>query len=559
MIGTTLLHIRKAISMSRKDLYSFAVVCLMATRLMAQAPYDIPHKYDRLAELTVITSDSAFVRINSKLDSLQMMSINLLNPDLYLSNLKQRLTEKKLNPADSIKALKELDSIKGDLQHRIDSLSSLHLPTDRYKQKLDSVKQLNPTMYQFQSNLNHPIDQLEDKINKPVNDFESKVNEKLVLMSADGGGAATIPNINISDLNTGDLKISVVSDVSPLGAVDKALTDIETPLANQVQQVENLKDKATDLRKFPEQQIDKLKSINEIQRVEGKVGEANELVDKAQAYQQDAAAIATGELDELKAIPDAIEDRVASLDEVQELQKQTGEMTKYQDLITSGNDPTAIKAQAKKLVAKYAIDHFASQHETLKGAIDRIGKLKSKFSQVSSIKDLPKRAPNPMKSKPFIERLLPGFAFQIQKTSTLMIDLNPTIAFRFTGRFTSGAGWNERLSFTEWNKVVLQDRIFGPRVFSSYSFRKAFSVKAEVEKMNVYLPAFVPNAEGNRAWVWSVFVGFKKDYSFYKKIKGSVQVLYNLYDDHDSSPYMNRLNVRMGFEFPFKKKQKPTG
>src|SRR5205085_1986510 len=100
-------------------------------------------------------------------------------------------------------------------------------------------------------------------------------------------------------------------------------------------------------RKFPQQQIDKLKSIDEIQRVEGKVGEANMLVDKAQAYQQDAAAIATGELGELKAIPDAIEDRVASLDEVQELQKQTGEMTKYQELIASGNDPTAIKAQAK--------------------------------------------------------------------------------------------------------------------------------------------------------------------------------------------------------------------
>ena len=79
--------------------------------------------------------------------------------------------------------------------------------------------------------------------------------------------------------------------------------------------------------------------------------------------------------------------------------------------------------------------------------------------------------------------------------------------------------------------------------------------------MNTFVPTtvgtpFYGTNEARREWVWSVFAGFKKDYTFYKKIKGNVQVLYNLYDDHDNSPYVDRLNVRMGFEVGMKKKRK---
>jgi len=56
-------------------------------------------------------------------------------------------------------------------------------------------------------------------------------------------------------------------------------------------------------------------------------------------------------------------------------------------------------------------------------------------------------------------------------------------------------------------------------------------------------------------WVWSLFVGLKKDYKFIGRVNGNVQILYNLFEDHDNSSYTDRLNVRMGFEFPMKKKR----
>jgi hypothetical protein len=421
----------------------------------------------------------------------------------------------------------------------------------------------------LESKITTPIDDLENKINKPINDLESKVNEKLSLMNQQGGDGTRLPgslhlqpvDLQPATMNApraglpSDIGLNPGSDtiVPGMPEVKNPLADIENPLAGEMEQLDGLKDKVNGVKDIP-QQIDRLKSIDEVEAIQGKAGQANAMIDKAQAYQQDVSKIANGDLSQVEEIPKAIENRIASMDEMQELQKQTAQVTQYQDMLAKGNDPEALKAMAKEAAVKYATDHFAGKQEALTAAMDKMSKLKSKYSNVSSLKDLPKRVPNPMKNKPFIERVVPGLVFQIQKANTFMLDLNPTIAWRFTGRLTAGAGWNERLSFEEWNKLVPQDRIFGPRAFTSFAFRKGFSLKAEVEKMNVFLPTFVGTTEGGRAWVWSVFGGFKKDYTFYKKIKGNVQVLYNLYDDHDNSPYVDRLNVRMGFEVGMRKR-----
>ena len=65
-------------------------------------------------------------------------------------------------------------------------------------------------------------------------------------------------------------------------------------------------------------------------------------------------------------------------------------------------------------------------------------------------------------------------------------------------------------------------------------------------------PAYPVETEG-RVWVWSTFVGIKNVFKFSNSVKGHVQVLYNVYDPEKRSPYANRINVRLGFEFPLKK------
>jgi hypothetical protein len=66
-----------------------------------------------------------------------------------------------------------------------------------------------------------------------------------------------------------------------------------------------------------------------------------------------------------------------------------------------------------------------------------------------------------------------------------------------------------------------------------------------------------PSDNGNREWVWSAFVGIKKDFTVFKNIKGNTEALFNLYDQQNKSPYPDKFVVRFGFEFPMKKRLKP--
>lgn len=561
-----------------KFLPIFALAVLVSLHAAAQVPDSLQHRYDSLAGAGKTRYDSASRRINNRIDSIQLRANKLANPDLSLQGLTQKLQARRMAARDSVKAIHEMDSIKGGLRHKIDSLKGLNLPTEKYSRKLDSVSNLSPAKYIEQAEakkqalldrINKPVNTVEDKINDPLRNAQGKVNEKLDLMRKEGGEGANIPgNVNVkgADLPGVDANLPSVGaklDVNVPGVdVDNPLGKIESPLKGN-EQLSGLGEKANELKSIPQQQVDRVKSIDGVQAVEGKLDAANQLTDKAQAYQQDVSNIAKGDLGEVKEIPKAMEERVMKMDELGELQKQSAEATKYQDMLSKGNDPDAMKALAKQEVVKYATDHFAGQQVALQAAMDKVSKLKSKYSEVKSLTDLPKRVPNPMKGKPLIERLVPGLTLQIQKSQAVQIDFNPVLSYRVTGRFSAGAGWNERVSFQKWNQTIPTDRIFGPRAFTSFSFKKGFSLKAELEKMSVFIPRLqtpymsgpVLADAGGRLWIWSAFVGIKKDYQFFKKVKGNFQVLYNVYDDRDASPYVERLNVRMGWEVALRKKK----
>ena len=139
-----------------------------------------------------------------------------------------------------------------------------------------------------------------------------------------------------------------------------------------------------------------------------------------------------------------------------------------------------------------------------------------------------------------------------------MVDFNQQAAYRWTKRLTIGAGWNERVGVRH-HTITLSDRIYGPRSFVEFRVTENFTVRGDVETMNSYVPSIFTSAndQGGRQWVWGVFLGIKRDYKFSKYIRGNIQTMYNFLDKYyRTSPYADRINVRMGFEFPMKKKVK---
>jgi hypothetical protein len=529
-----------------------AALLLCSHISFAQSKQDsITHHYDSLAKIKLQQLDSSNNRANNKIDSVQLRLNNILNPNL--KNLSSTFRKKKLELNDTIHAKHDLDSIKLGINHKIDSLTKLNLATDRYTRKLDSLNNnispqkyidiANSRMQGVENKINKPVNNIESKINKPIDNIESKINKPLDVMRKEGGAGANIPggiDNNLSLNKTGIPNTDINNPVNT--SIDKP--SIDNPLANiQKPSIEN--------------PLDKVKSIDELKTSQEKLGEVNQVTDKVQSYSGDVKNLAKGNLDDTKNIEKTIESKAGNLGEVKDLQKQTGELDKAKGMIGKGNDPEALKTQAKDIVTKQAVDHFKGQEQALKGAMDKLTSIKQKYSNVASIKDLPKRVPNPMKDKPLIERIVPGVTLQIMNSRHFMIDINPVVSYRFTGRINAGLGWNERVSFAKWNRLAASDRIYGPRVFGSYGFRKGFSVKAEIEKMNALIPNSPSSIDGKREWVWSAFVGIKKDYKFMGTVRGNAQILYNMYDDHDNSPYFDRLVVRMGFEFPMKKHKKP--
>jgi hypothetical protein len=430
-------------------------------------------------------------------------------------------------PVDTLDKKKlQLDSARNAISHKMDSLNRLNLPVTKYSSKLDSINRLASS---------------QNKLIGRAQGVENGVNEKLNLMNKESIGNANLPGrvkMPEADLNITSPSIPEVK--MPGNSIP--LDDIKVPgtPAEKLEKITSLS----------QSELPKMDGLEELEKVE----DLKKISQEIDGYEDDIKKISDGNIQDIDQIPQKIEDKVENISEVQAVKKELGSAE-----LMEAPDAETMKKKAMEMAKEQAIDHFAGKQAALKSAMEKVSKLKAKYGEFASMKDLPKRKPNEMKGKPFIERVLPGLTLQIQKTENVLIDFNPLISYRITGRLAAGIGWNERISFGSKLRVVSNDRIYGPRVNSSFRIGKGYSFKVEGEKMRTYVPPATQliQPDANKIqWVSSLFVGLKKDYQFYKGVRGNFQILYNLYDDHNNSPYIDKLNMRFGFEFPLKKKIK---
>ena len=433
-------------------------------------------------------------------------------------------------------SLSKIDAQRNALQQKIDSLQQLKLPTDKLTRKLDSLTQLRPVALQ---NFTNKIEDLKNSTSQSLNE----VNLPPQLQEPMSKLKQSIQGYPLPGL---DGKIPTLD----LPKFDLAGSEFKLPSASGL---------LGDESKLP--QLNLSGKMPKLNNAILPAGQLKDLTGKAGEYGADIKKIST-QAGELKDIDKAATTQLSKLDEVQGLKKEMGSFDQLNGLSTM--DEEAMKQKLKDAASKEALaslkeqmtDHFAGKEEALKKAMTHISKLKSKFSEVKSLSELPKRAPNPMRGKPMIERIVPGLTFLVQKKDVLLLDVNPVVRFRFTGRFTAGLGWNQRFVFDGWN---LTDRslIYGPRAVLEYRWAKGFHFLVSPELMKTNIPPQLQRTptESNKMWVPGMFGGLKKEFVVYKKIKGNTEMLYNLYNTHGRSPYIDRFVLRFGFEFPMKKNQ----
>jgi hypothetical protein len=463
--------------------------------LNAQTIDSLLQKFDLSDSLKYLSVDSLDRQALYTLDSIQIAAGNSFD------NLKSSYDS--INSA----AIKEISTI----QSRLDSVKNLNLPTTRLTARLDSLIQWKDAKL---DSIRAKVDALKGKVEEKIeslaltDELKDKTNELTAMVDKLD---VSLPDAEFPELDFGELNFG----------------DIKNPLSHTT---------------LPE-----LKDLN-------LSTDLNELTDPIQEGIADVVP------ENINDLPSTIEDEASKIVQLDDVQKQMGEVDDLKVMAGQLNDAEAVKEKLQEEIQQQAVDHFAGKEQQLEKAMETLAKYKKKYASVQSLEDLPKKRPNPMRDKPFVERLVPGIAIQIHRKDIWLVDFNPYLGYRLNERLTTGLGWNQRLGYNfEENEFQSELRIFGPRSYGEFNVAKGFSARLELEYMKTTVPTQFSSGhtdEQGMEWVFSSMIGLKKNYTFIKRVKGTVMLLYNIYDPHHRSPYGDKLNMRMGFEFPLKSKTK---
>jgi hypothetical protein len=443
------------------------------------------------------------------------------------------------NELNKYNALVEKERNK--LQTRIDSLNKLSLPYDKYARKLDSLNQKNPLHKIDEANgkIAKAQSEIQDKINRPVGKVDNNINQ----LNSEAEGYGNLPStIKAPELRRDVLpetpKLKLNSEVSlnqPNLTADRLSGDIKPDLNLGVD--------------------NKLKSLTNGQNIKDVASDVSKASGNLSDYTADVKSLTSGDLQNVKQLDKDALSKISN----ESFKAANGELNAANGKIESLKSLQNQEAFKKKIIEKsgeMVLQQISLYQGNITGAVDKLSKYQQHAGTIfSKVKGLPKR-PRKEKKPSLIERFVPGTTLQVEKTSaTWFIDFNPGIRYRIRSIFSAGIGWNQRIVFDKHFNFYKENGIYGLRSFYELTIFKGLAIRTDVERMNVFVP--VSNAQkeiGTRKPVWSYTVGLKKEFSFSPGIVGNVQFMYNLYTPSGTNPYLNRLNIRFGFEFPLKKK-----
>jgi len=402
------------------------------------------------------------------------------------------------------------------LRHQKDSLSALKLPTSSVTKEIKSLqkeqqrrlREMDKRMNELKKKTLGQLDQLQlpPDAKKELARFTQSVNR------------FSVPrNFFQSPLNTnlpGSLNLNTGTLPSGINAPNGNLPNVNTAVPG----------------------------TQELTKVEGALSK-----DVQQAQQLSTLNEKTVEQDAVKAAQQnsAVNGIVKEQSQVQALEKQ----------VQGLNPEKGLPATDKQLPA--AVNHFAGKEKELQAAMGQISKLKEKYSNVTSLSELPKRPPNPLKGKPWQERLIPGLNYFVQGRQATLVDLTPMVGWRFNPKLTISLGWNERLAVRHGSvSTHQQERVFGVRTTAQYLWQHGIIFQVSPELMWAYVPMGGTLDTRHQKAIFGVYSGVRKNFPIYKMVSGYSEVLYHFSQVPGENIYGDRLVFRFGFEVKLKKKEK---
>ncbi|MEX2235378.1 MAG: hypothetical protein WD824_24655 [Cyclobacteriaceae bacterium] len=435
----------------------------------------------------------------------------------------------------------------------IDSLKNTTLPHARYLNKADSLQSLDPLR-----SVKNKIGSQQSKIQKYGDGAAGQINENMNVLSKESLGHGNLPQ-----------NISAPNAELPLGNLDlpkTALpdTDLDVNLNPDLPEMEV---PALEIPNNPlEGKIDSslpsvptdVPDLNDMNEVTNLSGELSGVSDKVTEYSTDIEAIKSGDLDDVQSVEKDIVSGLPIEKEIAVLQEQQDLLDKHEAEVKSFKNPEEYKKQTLARARKVIAQHLSIYGNELKQSMGKVSSYQNKMGTLLNKRgDLPKRR-DPLRKLKTFEKFVPGVTIQIQKPGgAWLVDVNPSVRYRLTSYWSVGSGWNERVLVGKYSQSREECRVFGMRSFTEVIIYKGITARLEAEDMNAFIHWDIPSrSAGQRVWIWSYMAGIKKEFTFFPKITGNVQFMYNVYSSNRFNPYPTKFNVRFGFERTLKRKVK---
>jgi hypothetical protein len=305
---------------------------------------------------------------------------------------------------------RKLDSIRGKLTHRIDSLGKLHLPTAQYQHTLDSLQGAGPLkdVRQAESSLaslERKINQPQAKLSAEIQQLENKVSQKINGLEKQSTlpGSSAIPTTQIPGISGASPGLPTLPGGSnPLGQIN---TLENGGLGSELKEVSNAEGSLNKISSEPQQELNQLKNSGGLGEAGKEISEVDKVSAQAKGYSQDVQNISKGNMNEVKQLPQTLENKAMQMGEMKDFQSEVKVVDQYKGM--AGGDPKAAEKLAMQQLQQQAVNHFAGREKELQSAMSQVGKYKQKYHNLSSIKNIPRHARNEMHGKPLIERLHP--------------------------------------------------------------------------------------------------------------------------------------------------------
>lgn len=252
------------------------------------------------------------------------------------------------------------------LKNKIDSLSSLQLSTEPYASRFDSLLASKQNKF---DEIGERKKQLASETKSKIERWQQRIRSRLDSL----GFKEVMPSATTAELNQANMPSLALPELPALSTNDFTSLDLSADLS-----ILN--------KELPFASIEGLQEFQEnLSGVTDKLSLVSDLKNNA---------------------GQTIETAIGEMDAIKEIQKQT---QAFESMNPLGNPTEQLPDadQIKEQAVEKGINHFAGKDEQLSQAMNQISKYKQKYSSVKSLKDIPKKIPNPMKEKSFIERLVP--------------------------------------------------------------------------------------------------------------------------------------------------------